>query len=302
MFDDLIKTVKSQLYDRVTSPLFSCFFISWLGWNYKFVFVLFSGLKISEKFQYIDTILYPNYYNIFLHGIVYPLLTTLFIIYIYPYPARYTYRFYRRRQVELKEIQQAIDDDTPLTKEEAKKIRKDAFVMNMEFESEIEKLREENIALRGMIKSGFKQENTMEKNSDESSIRDLPDASQKELLNKRYEESEGKYIPIFNANNKEKGNTRLLITGEELVKASIEKIITEGNEFNGHSFMVNLKGNDLIINLISKNGGKGKVFKYRITIPSDGRVGYENLRIQNAFREDFQEFLNKNESVSINNE
>lgn len=134
MFDDLIKTVKSQLYDRVTSPLFSCFFISWVGWNYKFILVLLSGIKIEEKFKYIDLNIYTSAYDIALHGIFYPLLTALFVIYIYPYPAKYTYSFYRRRQVELKEIQQQIDDDTPLTKEEAKKIRSDAFILNIEFE------------------------------------------------------------------------------------------------------------------------------------------------------------------------
>lgn len=285
MFDDLIKTVKAQLYDRVTSPLFSCFFISWIGWNYKFIFVLFSGMKVDEKFKYIGLYIYPDNYEIALHGLLYPLLTTLFVIYLYPYPARYTYAFYRKRQVELKEIQQKIDDDTPLTKEEAKKIRKDAFTMNIEFEKEIEKLREENISLRSLLKENNLQR---EPNQMPPSNRNLPEQEYSEGSENK------KYIPFYDKEDKEANNKKLLVTGQDFVKKSIEDFIQQENIFNGHSFMVMLNGDDLIINLLSKSDGKGKQFKYKITIPS-GRGGhYEHVRIKSDFKEDFLDFIKKN--------
>ncbi|AEX51143.1 hypothetical protein [Rahnella aquatilis] len=294
MFDDLIKTVKSQLYDRVTSPLFSCFFISWVGWNYKFILVLLSGIKIEEKFKYIDLNIYTSAYDIALHGIFYPLLTALFVIYIYPYPAKYTYSFYRRRQVELKEIQQQIDDDTPLTKEEAKKIRSDAFILNIEFEKEIEKLRDENISLRALLK---------QKGTPEASEAVNEDVKKTEGSSRNDEEDDRRYIPIFDKNDKDSQAKKLLVTGQDFVKQSMENFISQEEIFNGHSFMVNLKEDELIITLLSRNNGRGKSFKYKITIPDGRGNNYEYARISSNFKEDFLDFINKyGEKINLENE
>lgn len=294
MFDDLIKTVKSQLYDRVTSPLFSCFFISWVGWNYKFILVLLSGLKVEEKFKYIDLNIYNSTYVIALHGILYPFLTALFVIYVYPYPARYTYAFYRRRQVELKAIQQQIDDDTPLTKEEAKKIRSDAFILNIEFEKEIEKLRDENISLRALLKEKVTPEATEKVNEE---IKKTEESSRND------EEDDRRYIPIFDKNEEDSQAKKLLITGQEFVKQSMENYIKQDSIFNGHSFMVNLKDDDLTIHLLSRNDGKGKTFKYKIALREGRGNNFEYNRIKFIFKEEFLDFINKyGEKIKSENE
>jgi hypothetical protein len=123
MLSDLAKTVKAQLYERVSSPLLGAFAISWVAWNYRFIFVLISSMPVAERFAYIDSNIFDSYQNIFLHGTLYPLLTTLSLIFIYPVPAKFVYEYWRKRQRELKEIQQRIDDETPLTREEARELR-----------------------------------------------------------------------------------------------------------------------------------------------------------------------------------
>lgn len=152
MLDDLAKTVKAQLYERASSPLLGAFAISWAAWNYRFLLVLVSSMPTAEKFTYIDTNIFSSYQVIFLHGTFYPLLTTLSLIFIYPIPAKFVYEYWRTRQRELKEIQQRIDDETPLTREEARELRHETLNARLEFEQELERRSAEITRLKETIK------------------------------------------------------------------------------------------------------------------------------------------------------
>lgn len=152
MLSDLAKTVKAQLYERVSSPLLGAFAISWAAWNYRFVLVLVSSMPVAEKFTYIDSNIFDSYQNIFLHGTLYPLLTTLSLIFIYPFPAKFVYEYWRKRQRDLKEIQQRIDDETPLTREEARELRHETLNARLEFEQELERKSAEITKLKETIK------------------------------------------------------------------------------------------------------------------------------------------------------
>ncbi|EPD3671045.1 hypothetical protein ACY0L0_001735 [Serratia marcescens] len=290
MFEDLIKTVKSQLYDRITSPLLGCFLISWFIWNYRFIFTLFSNLKIAEKFKYIDSVIYKGTGDYFIYFLALPLLTTVFFIFIYPYPAKFTYEFFRKRQVELKEIQQRLDNETPLTKEEAKKIRSDAIKMSIDFEQEIEKLREENLSLRKLLKES--NESNSNVNNEDMNSRTIKKHSSDIKLDSEHID----YEPFFSKDSNVPGNSRLLLTGPEHIKASIENHISSDKLFNGHSFMVSIDSQNVLISLLFRNG-KTKTFKYDYHIPENGKIGYESMRIINSFDEDFLKFTKKNETT-----
>ncbi len=303
MFDDLVKTVKAQLYDRVSSPLFSCFLISWTGWNYKFILALISTMKVQDKLIFIDNVIYPGHNNVILHGFIFPLITALLIIYIYPYPAKITYKFYRHRQAELKEIQQAIDDETPLTKDEAKKIRSDALKMTINFEAEIERLQEENFSLRNIIKDKNKEtelgsikQDIPEKGGHEDG-RPATDAI------RTNDDEMSDYIPLFKGDKEResKRESRLLITGPEYIKSAMENFIREENVFEGHSFMIILKDEKLSINLLSKSGA-GKVFEYPFNITSNNTVGLESKRIQRIFKDEFEKFILLKKPTNLDNE
>lgn len=297
MFEDLIKTVKAQLYDRLTSPLLGCFLLSWVIWNYKFIFTLFSDMKIEDKFKFIDGSIYSGDCSHFIYGLLLPFVTTLFFIFIYPYPAKFAYAFFRKRQVELKEIQQKIDDETPLTRDEARKIRSDAVKMSIEFEQEIEKLREENLSLRSIIKKINENQGGDSANISETQ---LSRKVNREAEITHDDEQNYNYEPFFDSNSKLSGNSRLLITGPEHIKASVENHINSDKKFNGHTFMVNVDGKYVSINLISKNG-RSKPFKYDYHIPGNGKIGYESMRIINSFDEDFVRYLNNKNPEQLEN-
>ncbi|EGS0844697.1 TPA: hypothetical protein ACIS18_003579, partial [Salmonella enterica subsp. enterica serovar Birkenhead] len=295
---DLIKTVKAQLYDRLTSPLLGCFLLSWVIWNYKFIFTLFSDMKIEDKFKFIDGSIYSGDYSHLIYGLLLPFVTTLFFIFIYPYPAKFAYAFFRKRQVELKEIQQKIDDETPLTRDEARKIRSDAVKMSIEFEQEIEKLREENLSLRNIIKKINDNQDVDSTNMSEKQVSTRVNREEKITPD---DEQSYNYEPFFDKNSSVQGNSRLLITGPEHIKASVENHINSDKKFNGHTFMVNIDGKYVSINLISKNG-RVKPFKYDYRIPENGKIGYESMRIINSFDEDFIRYLNNKNPEQLENE
>lgn len=127
MIKDIATAIKANLYDRATSPLFVTFAISWVLWNYRLIITLFSSMPVKEKFTYIDAILYASPYATFGIGFCFPLLTAGVFIFAYPYPAKYVFEFWRNRQKELKEVKQKIEDETPLTIEESKQLRRQLF-------------------------------------------------------------------------------------------------------------------------------------------------------------------------------
>lgn len=151
MLDDLTKSIKAQLYERVSSPLLASFCLSWVAWNYRLVVVLLSSVPFAEKFSYIDAHIFPTFQHLILQGSIYPLATALFLIFVYPIPAKHVYEYVRKRQRELKEIQQRIDDETPLSKEEAREIRREALKASLEFEKEIQSKSGEITRLKELI-------------------------------------------------------------------------------------------------------------------------------------------------------
>ena len=151
MIEDLTTTIKAQLYERVSSPLLSSFFISWCGWNYKFILILFSGMASHEKIVYIDLNIFPNLASAVVHGALLPALTSLLLIFVYPIPAEFIYRHVKINQRRLKEIQQSIDDESPLSKEQARKLRREALENQLKYEAEIDSKNLENARLKEII-------------------------------------------------------------------------------------------------------------------------------------------------------
>lgn len=151
VLSESVKTIKAQLYERATSPLISVFMISWCIWNYRLIMVVFSDSSVMEKFNLIDNSLFNTLLACSTRGALYPLLTTAFMIFVYPYPAKFVYEFWRKRQKELKEIRQLIEDETPLTKEEAKVIRKDVIKLELEYETELKKKNDDIKRLKEII-------------------------------------------------------------------------------------------------------------------------------------------------------
>lgn len=138
MITDLSKEIKAILYDRAKSPLFGAFILSWVAWNFFPLISIFSSLTFDQKQFY----WYAHYSanNPFLFLFLYPLLSALAFLLIYPYPARWVFRYTKQHHAKLKEIQQRIEDVTPLTQDEANALRKTALETQLSLQKQIREL------------------------------------------------------------------------------------------------------------------------------------------------------------------
>lgn len=136
MWDEIAKSVRASLYERTTSPLFGAYTVAWCIWNYKFLLTLLSELPIREKLDVLHMTFFPTAES-YAYAFAVPFIGTLVFIFLYPYPARYVYEFWRKQQKLLKEVRQKIDDEMPVTKEEAKELRRSLQRLEDEYQREI---------------------------------------------------------------------------------------------------------------------------------------------------------------------
>jgi hypothetical protein len=150
MIDDLLKSVRQGAIERLTSPLLGSLAIAWCAWNYKFLVILFSAASVTQTFKLIETIAFPDLTTVLLRGIILPLASSLAYVFLYPYPARFVYRFTQERQREINAIRKKIEDETPLTLEESRRIRDEYRETDRKNQETIDRLTQEVTRLQAL--------------------------------------------------------------------------------------------------------------------------------------------------------
>jgi hypothetical protein len=153
MIEEIIKSAKEQVADRLASPILGSFIISWGLWNYKFIVILFSDATVTKTFQLIDTVAFPTTWSYLLQGILFPVMSAAAYIFVYPYPAKHVYAFTRRRQKEIIELRREIEDETPLTIEESRTIRAELIQATDKHKEEVDRLNAELTRTREQLES-----------------------------------------------------------------------------------------------------------------------------------------------------
>lgn len=151
MVEDLAKSVRRQIEERLSSPLLGTFAISWCLWNYKFFVVLFSAASVTRTFEMIDTLVFPSTSSLLLRGLLYPLLTTAAYIFLYPYPARVVHRAVQLSQKRLVDDRRAIEGQTLLTIGESRQIRAEREQLEAAHVTEIDRKNKEIDRLRSEL-------------------------------------------------------------------------------------------------------------------------------------------------------
>jgi hypothetical protein len=83
MVDDIAKSVRLILHERITSPLSGAIIFSWFVWNWRLIYFLISpgeNLAFEVRMKVIET----NYLNLE-HNLYYPLWSALFLVGVYPF-------------------------------------------------------------------------------------------------------------------------------------------------------------------------------------------------------------------------
>jgi hypothetical protein len=162
MLDDLTKEIKAQLYERVKSPLFGAFALSWVAWNYRALLAVLSKMSVQETVAYIDG-LYPSAWEKLGYCFCGPLFTAVLFLLAYPYPARWMYGYWATQHKKLKKVQQDIEDETPLTQEEAKALRKTSLEQVSALEAQILEQRQLNNELNERLRAAAEEASTLTK-------------------------------------------------------------------------------------------------------------------------------------------
>jgi len=143
MVEDILKSTKEQLLERISSPIIGSFVIAWSLWNYKFFVILFSANTATQTFNLINQIVFPTTGDFILRGMLAPAVTAAIYIFLYPYPALYVFRFTKERQREQNAARQQIENETLLSKEESIKIYSEIRKADAAHREEVERLNKE---------------------------------------------------------------------------------------------------------------------------------------------------------------
>lgn len=174
MPNDFKNSIKAKLYDFNYTPFMSSLVISWVAINHKYLLVLFSDkLDVDKKLIILNDTYSCNAVFGYFSFYFTPILFALFYVYIYPIISKKIYEYTLEQTKRLKGIKQRIEDETPLTQEEARwhRVEMEKLIQRnnslegslageqkryeeqtkIRIELETSKLKEENIALQGQL-------------------------------------------------------------------------------------------------------------------------------------------------------
>jgi predicted transcriptional regulator len=149
MFIQIKNSLERTLQDRISSPFSGAFILSWLVWNWRIIYyILFSEntIGIEAKIYFVQTQLMN-----WCHTLLFPFGSACLIVVFYPFITIASIWI----GLKFKQLQNKIEDKTPLTVEESRELRLENAKMKKEFgeilketQNENQRLKEENEILR----------------------------------------------------------------------------------------------------------------------------------------------------------
>jgi hypothetical protein len=125
---DFFDSIRQQIGDRMGSPLFGSFAIAWLCWNHQYLVILVSDLPVTYRFTLAGEIVYAAPWGIdprwgvLLKGIIWPGLSSLAYIIVYPHISKKLLEYWDTRQSEIENLRKTAQKKRLLTSEEGEAI------------------------------------------------------------------------------------------------------------------------------------------------------------------------------------
>jgi hypothetical protein len=149
MIDEFKKSINNILYERVTSPFYGTFIISWLIWNWNIVYLT---LFVSEKSLKVSKIVYINSNLIdYCKMIWYPLASSALLILVLPFVANGAFYVNLKFTVWKRNQKQKIEGDELLTKAESFALRQEILEQENKFLELLASKQNEIEQLKGII-------------------------------------------------------------------------------------------------------------------------------------------------------
>lgn len=139
--------IKSIAVSRFSSPFVGAFIVSWLLWNHRLMFTLFSSVPLSDRFKYIDETLYPSFQLFFGYNIAGPLFSTLIYIFVIPWPTEWVHNWNLHRKLRLRYAELRSEGKRLISEEESHSLKESLADMR----AKLEERRRDLIAARRKI-------------------------------------------------------------------------------------------------------------------------------------------------------
>ena len=150
MFSEAGKSFKKIFEERITSPLYGSFILSWAIWNWKIiyltVFVSQEYIKPLTKIDYI-IIHYINWCNL----IWYPFISAIVLIGLIPLLANQAYRVNLYYEKQRRNWKEKFDAGRRLSIEQSAQLRSEMFEMNYNHLKQIDAKESENKISRQQV-------------------------------------------------------------------------------------------------------------------------------------------------------
>ncbi|WP_417619837.1 hypothetical protein [Oceanihabitans sediminis] len=133
MIEEIKKSINSILYERVSSPLFGTFIVSWLIWNWKICYLTFFVDSDKIELNKIDYII-KNFSQIE-YLIWYPIISTIILITIIPFASNGAYwlnLWFSQWKIDKKKI---VEKKQLLTIEQSIQLREQVSDMEKRFDN-----------------------------------------------------------------------------------------------------------------------------------------------------------------------
>jgi|GEM_PF-7129046 len=177
--EDIIKSIKATLYERVSNPFILSFLMAWCIHNYRVIMIIISNESLNIKLVNIDLYFNGSFmlnglvinYGCILHSIIIPLIYSLIYIYALPVLSKRIIHYHFKMQRELLSAKHDAEGLELLTKEKSRELRQYFILLEKELKDQIEKLEEENAELKSLIKTEANEvpsEEFSQKNEDET--------------------------------------------------------------------------------------------------------------------------------------
>jgi len=235
MIDEATKSMRSVLFERVTSPLYGTFICTWLIWNWKIVYLTLFISETIIKTSKIDYII-ANYSCVW-NLIWFPLISTAIFITIVPFISNGSYwlhMWFKQWKVRQKN---EFENRQCLTVQQSVTLRLEMRNQETQFEQIISEKENEISTLQSQLKELENQIHNIESNATTSNS-----FNEQDYIKLKEDKEVFKYFDILTSNIK----SDKIIPNEELPELIVEYYKVNGiiskSIMSSNKFVLTFKG------------------------------------------------------------
>ena len=173
---DFFSSIREYVRDKTANPFWGAYVLAWLAVNFRLIVVLLGAGEAAQKIAYIDDTLYPSWAAWLVRFWLGPMALAGFFVVASPFLQRWVTTFTRARDAETIRQLLRIEEQEPLTKEQADRLRKQLHDERARRMAEVDELKAENDELRHQLDSVARTQ-TLQKDEPDKDVVERTDTS-----------------------------------------------------------------------------------------------------------------------------